>query len=118
MKVVEKTFTKMLTWRSSDTRVSHFARLENDLRHLRRSSAAWWVKEGGIEKKIAPTATKKERGEEAPMPRHCARSASDPRTRPFFPLSAAKAFRTTALVLDSQGFGCPTVVQGLSKRVQ
>ena len=30
---------------------------------------------GGVEKKFAPTATKKERGEEAPM--HCARSTSD-----------------------------------------
>ena len=37
---------------------------------------------------------------------------------PSAPLSATKALRTTALVLVSQGFGCPTVVQDLSKRVQ
>ena len=52
------------------------------------------------------------------MPPYCARSASDPRTQPFFPLSATKALQTTALVLVSQGFGCPTVVQGLGKHVQ
>ena len=60
---------------------------------------------------------KKKGGGSANAP-HCARSASDHPTRPFFPLSATKALRTTVLVLVSQGFGCPTVVQGLSKRVQ
>ena len=64
----------------------------------------------GIEKICTNSQKKMEIGEEVPMPPHCARSASDPRTRPFFPLSANKALRTTALVLVSQGFGCPTVV--------
>ena len=37
---------------------------------------------GALKKKFAPTATKKERGGSANAP-HCARSASDPRARPF-----------------------------------
>ena len=37
------------------------------------------------------------------------------RTRPFFPLPATKAFERRALVLVSQGFGCPTVVRVLAR---
>ena len=52
------------------------------------------------------------------MPPHCVRSASDPRTRPFFPLSATKALRTTALMLVSARFwfsdGCPGSFQASS----
>ena len=77
------------------------------------------LKKGAVKKKLHDQPQKKKGGPggSANAP-HCARSASDPRTRPFFPLSATKALRTTALVLFSQGFGCPTVVQDLSKRVQ
>ena len=57
------------------------------------------VKQGGVEKKFAPTATKKERGGggSANAP-HCARSASD-RARPFFPLSATNLFERLPLCL-------------------
>ena len=72
----------------------------------------------GALKKICTNSHKKRKGGESANAPHCARSASDPRARPFFPLSATKALRTTALVLVSQGFGCPTGVQDLSKRVQ
>ena len=72
----------------------------------------------GALKKICTNSHKKRKGGGSANAPDCARSASDPRARPFFPLSATKAFRTTALVLVSQGFGCPTVVQDLSKRVQ
>ena len=75
------------------------------------------LEQGGVEKKNCNSHKKRKGGGSANAP-HCARSASDPRARPFFPLSATKALRTTALVLVSQGFGCPTVVQDLSKRVQ
>ena len=72
---------------------------------------------GALKKKLHQQPHKKKGGGSANAP-HSARSASDPRARPFFPLSATKALRTTALVLVSQGYGCPTVVQDLSKRVQ
>ena len=75
------------------------------------------TRQGGVEKKNLQQPQKRKGGGSANAP-HCARSASDPRARPFFPLSATKALRTTALVLVSQGFGCPAVVQDLSKRVQ
>ena len=78
----------------------------------------WLGLERGRWKKICTNSHKKRKGGGSANAPHCARSASDRRTRPFFPLSATNALWTTALVLVSQGFGCPMVVQSLSKRVQ
>ena len=85
------------------------------MKHAQRESCLLltevYIIEGGVEKKMCTNSHKKRKGGGSANAPHCARSASDPRARPFFPLSATKALRTTALVLVSQGFGCPTVVQ-------
>ena len=84
-----------------------------------RAFPIWGIR--GRWKKIAPTATKKEKGGgSAKAPALCEVCLMirpvNPALLPAF--SYLQALWTTALVLVSQGFGCPTIVQGLSKRIQ
>ena len=105
----------------SQTNISHTHTAHTHSQHKTSHSSPCkhFLVLGSLErKKNCTNSHKKRKGGGSANAPHCARSASDPRARPFFPLSATMALRTTALVLVSQGFGCPTVVQDLSKRVQ
>ena len=83
------------------------------------SSFGAYVDKGALKKKLHQQPHKKKGGggRKRQCPALC-KVCLRPSSPAFFPLSATKALRTTVLVLVSQSFGCPTVVQDLSKRVQ
>ena len=55
--------------------------------------------QGGVEKKNCTNSHKKRKGGGSANAPHCARSASDPRARPFFPLQPPRPFEPLPLCL-------------------